>query len=543
MNNFEDEEFFGQDEPRYVRLRGLIHDYPRDLGILKELAQNADDGGASQLQITLDKSISKISSSLIAKSDLLAGPAVLASNDKNFEENDFSNLRNLGDSSKIRLAGKTGRFGRGFNSVYNITDFPMLLSGEYLIVLDPCELFEESQRRGGKRWRLTHLIENEKDDILSLFKIAGYTKGSTFHEGTIFRFPIRSQTHIDNIPEKKRISEKPFTEKDFMDVFTDFEKGADSLLLFLKNLLSIRCGVSEDGSTVTKWHVKIETQNIEQVQAGRSIYHKKYATADVGDLLSHLESVDGRAEKSTFVHEIGVTRLEGVQLSMRWRVLTGFFGGDSGELIAKSKALIQAKERGVPGAGVAACLSCNEEHFPKIDSAVFCHLPIGGEDYSSKLPIHIHGAFDIDGSRIRLTGHGVGAAEDAKIRADWNDELIKSGVSRAYADLLVYVKNLDLPCFEEIEGCNHLYSLFPPHDVSQNAHLDRLSTETYKRIKEINLFRSSYGSWHVPSDLYRLPSKFEKEFEDCLLDEGFNLANPPIPENVLIPDADNFFML
>lgn len=31
----------------------------------------------------------------------------------------------------------TGRFGLGFNSVYNITDVPGFVSGDYLVVFDP----------------------------------------------------------------------------------------------------------------------------------------------------------------------------------------------------------------------------------------------------------------------------------------------------------------------------------------------------------------------------------------------------------------------
>ena len=31
----------------------------------------------------------------------------------------------------------TGRFGLGFNAVYNITDVPAFVSGDYLVLFDP----------------------------------------------------------------------------------------------------------------------------------------------------------------------------------------------------------------------------------------------------------------------------------------------------------------------------------------------------------------------------------------------------------------------
>ena len=60
------------------------------------------------------------------------GPALLSYNNAIFTDNDFGNLSRLGDSDKIEDGSKTGRFGRGFNSVSlypssgNISDIPGL---------------------------------------------------------------------------------------------------------------------------------------------------------------------------------------------------------------------------------------------------------------------------------------------------------------------------------------------------------------------------------------------------------------------------------
>lgn len=44
----------GQHEPLTVRLRNLIQGYPKGLGIVKEFLQNADDAGATTVQIVMD---------------------------------------------------------------------------------------------------------------------------------------------------------------------------------------------------------------------------------------------------------------------------------------------------------------------------------------------------------------------------------------------------------------------------------------------------------------------------------------------------------
>lgn len=47
------------------------------------------------------------------------GPALVAYNNGVFEEKDFESIRSLGASKKYTDLTKTGRFGIGFNSVFN----------------------------------------------------------------------------------------------------------------------------------------------------------------------------------------------------------------------------------------------------------------------------------------------------------------------------------------------------------------------------------------------------------------------------------------
>ena len=49
----------------------------------------------------------------------------------------FDGIRYIGESGKRRATLKTGRFGVGFNTAYNVTDYPSLLSREWMICFDP----------------------------------------------------------------------------------------------------------------------------------------------------------------------------------------------------------------------------------------------------------------------------------------------------------------------------------------------------------------------------------------------------------------------
>jgi sacsin len=53
-----------------------------------------------------------------------------------FTEDDFSGFRHLGLGSKAANQEVIGQFGRGSQTMYHWTDTPMILSGEYLVILE-----------------------------------------------------------------------------------------------------------------------------------------------------------------------------------------------------------------------------------------------------------------------------------------------------------------------------------------------------------------------------------------------------------------------
>lgn len=107
---------FKQTQPITTGLRIICESYPANT-CLREILQNGDDAGATEIEYVLDTK-SYINGPLLY--DALAayhGPALLVRNNSVFTDEDFSSLSSVGDSRKREDAAATGKFGLGFNSV------------------------------------------------------------------------------------------------------------------------------------------------------------------------------------------------------------------------------------------------------------------------------------------------------------------------------------------------------------------------------------------------------------------------------------------
>lgn len=129
---------FGQSERLTSRLKKVLESYPCDVGILKEIIQNADDARATEVHFIHDPRQHGTTRVLSERWKHLQGPALCIYNDCAFTEQDIEGIQRLGIGSKTDSPEKTGKYGIGFNAVYHITDCPSFVTnGETLCVLDP----------------------------------------------------------------------------------------------------------------------------------------------------------------------------------------------------------------------------------------------------------------------------------------------------------------------------------------------------------------------------------------------------------------------
>lgn len=125
---------FEQREPPVKRCTETINEmYPAE-SLLSELIQNAEDARATSFGILIDETIYGVDSLYSQKLESFQSEALVVYNDAIFEEKDFVGLLHSGVGSKKGDKSTIGRFGRGFSSVYNITDIPMVVTGNSIVL-------------------------------------------------------------------------------------------------------------------------------------------------------------------------------------------------------------------------------------------------------------------------------------------------------------------------------------------------------------------------------------------------------------------------
>jgi len=92
--------------------------------VIKELIQNADDAGADFMSVILDERLPPSETPPEYKS--LYSPALIVRNNAPFKDLDFKAICDVAGGHKRAQATAAGRFGIGFNSVYFVTDTPVI---------------------------------------------------------------------------------------------------------------------------------------------------------------------------------------------------------------------------------------------------------------------------------------------------------------------------------------------------------------------------------------------------------------------------------
>lgn len=89
----------------------------------KELIQNADDAGATEVKFLFDSRDHAFGSTSLIYPDLskFQGPALYVYNNGLFKEKDWHGIEGIMQGNKRLDPLSAGRFGVGFNSVYHIT--------------------------------------------------------------------------------------------------------------------------------------------------------------------------------------------------------------------------------------------------------------------------------------------------------------------------------------------------------------------------------------------------------------------------------------
>ncbi|XP_072017069.1 sacsin-like [Amphiura filiformis] len=475
---------FGQREKLTTRLRGILSEYSHNPDVLKELLQNADDAGASEIHVVYDPR--KHDGAKIAGESwrhIHSLPAICVYNDKPFTEEDIKGIQNVGVGGKISDTTTTGRFGIGFNAVYLLTDCPTFLTQnkKKLCVFDPHvkyvpratmakpgKLYTNDDRSGNRRFLETY--PDMTQGYLQEFNEFDLEKG------TMFRFPLRPHG------TESEISDKCYGTDQVKDILVDFQKVAEEALLFLNNIAKISISEIDQRTGKLKLKYRVSANISPQDRAKRhelGTHLKEYKNVSIKEIpvinrVYTINMTDSNKKKESWM----ISQSIGLDQS----AATTQEDCEAGEFMTKTY---------LPRGGVAACIHGG------VSGKAFCFLPL---HINTNLPVHVNGTFRLDHSRQNLK------KGDKDPIHKWNKLLAMYVIGPAYAHLIVaamriFQKSMRLDEASQQFRCWKYDKLFPnmtstysmPHDIWKLVGISVLKYIDMKDLKVLPVIKNYNG--------------------------------------------------
>ncbi|KAM4628232.1 sacsin isoform 2-T2 [Polymixia lowei] len=421
---------FGQTTPPLVEfLKDILRRYPEGGQILKELIQNAEDAGATEVKFMYDETEFGVESLWSHDMAQYQGTALYVYNDAVFTAEDWNGIQEIARSRKREDPLKVGRFGIGFNSVYHITDVPSIFSGEQIGMLDPHQtLF--GVHESGQCWNLKTDIKEITEladqfaPYIGMFGSSEKTVKDGSFLGTLFRFPLRMKP--------SQLSANIYNKEKVLELFESFKADADTVLLFLKSVQKVSLHVRESDGT---------ERMLFQVTATENTDNKLERPNSLKTLGQAIDSYSNGVPSSTITcatYQVNIeTQDETAKETQRttWLVCNGVGGrGMCTELDSLADDL-----KFIPTIGIALPLTLidkgDEGATSGFSGRAFCFLPLPpGEESLTGLPVHVSGFFGLTDNRRSIKWREVDQWRDPA--ALWNELLIVTVIPRAYFTLI-----------------------------------------------------------------------------------------------------------
>ena len=494
---------FGQSEPLTRRIKGLLEDYKDGVAVLKELIQNADDAGATEVHFMYDSRDFRGSSHTLIDPQMkfFQGPALLCYNNERFSEEDFTNIVKLGGATKEQKVDQVGRFGLGLNAVYNLTDVPSFISGNDIVYFDPHVKYLKQVIKNPSKPGIRINLKTNKEQILILkdqFKLFHGLLGCDLQnervlpsfKGTLFRFPLRMKKQA----VESEISDIHYGRESVVDLFRVLQKSADHLLLFVQNVRTVmfsEVGLAADNS------VKIQQCGVikkESLKILRPLQQKPKGTdTDEWKILKCAKSACSHDMHNSYIIEMS-TKFEGAlfrkaQTTEAWLV-SNFVKAKSDKF--KNELFLPIGSTGISLKRLGKLLFSPQKvtRERKDGGQVFCFLPLPIE---TGLPFHINGYFAVTSSRQQLRAQDVNDKTDQS--ALWNNWLMSEVVVKALLQCLTEL-TVHGSFFRNVNEC--LFDFFPVKFVEQDDLLQNLCRSFYQLLvydTTIEILPSPSGNW------------------------------------------------
>ncbi|XP_053117636.1 sacsin-like [Hemicordylus capensis] len=466
---------FRQRSPPVLKyLQGILRKYPDGGQILKELIQNADDAGARDVVLLYDERGFGTQSLFAEGMACTQGPALLAYNDGLFTEDDWEGIQSPGLSHKEDDPSTVGRFGLGFNSVYHITDFPSILSGDWLGVLDPQRA---ALSEGGQLWRVDEWEEmsDQFQPFWAVLKSLGQpcppAKGH--FPGTLFRFPLRQS------PSK--MSENLYSLERAQELLLTFLDDAPISLLFLRSVRRLTLGlIGANGTICELLRAEATTHQLIGPDVVQGVPYSVPKAAkccpDRGGVESILlRGLDSRDNATSTMLDVAasITTLVlrgtgiGQTTSCDWLVLSAVAQKEAFPTLWNLTASINSQ----PALSLAYPLqgSCT--------GRLCCVLPLPAtEENTTGLPLHISAPFQLTDDRRHVQWSEEGS-QARGADGQWNHSLMEEMLPVAYCQIMLLASGHP----------SDPYGAWPDPAQSQLLRYRALVVQVLKRLMDMRL--------------------------------------------------------
>ncbi|KAM6499265.1 hypothetical protein JOM56_004773 [Amanita muscaria] len=353
-----------------------------------EFIANASDAKATQFSLLIDDHEGPTDPKNLFSAGMAAfqSASLVVYNDGVFDTNDFKGIRDTGIGGKSGRSDVIGYFGLGALSMFHFTELAMIVSGGHVLFLNPAKHSLGYRDRNSVLLPLHHVKRLYRGHLEPLDGLFGFDLNSTeFYQGTIFRLPLRKQSHLTN--EANAVSLVPWS-----------TKIVQCMLLVLFDNLACKSLLFTGFTRIdlrARWDSQLET--LRSIEVTRQ--------------------PDNSSAGVPFGSEIATFTTMNVQT--KWLILS-----KPVKIPEEFGKALQGRNNILP-VKVAAALE-DVETISK-DRNLFCTLPL---PVTTALPVHISAPFILEQDRrnIRLDDLGTGSK--------YNRWLLSSEIPRLYLYLL-----------------------------------------------------------------------------------------------------------